>query len=209
MKKLHFVIIAVILGFSNLLSAETGKCISGDCINGHGALTFDNGNKYVGEFKNGKQHGQGTLLSSDGKTIQKGTWLNGVFFGVCTAGNCINGQGSFTTIDGSKFIGQWKNGKPNGQMTYTNTVGDKYIGQYKDGVRNGKGTFIDHYGDSYVGQWKDGKYNGQGELTNPNGKYVGQFKDGKRHGQGTLYIYGPRGTKLMKGRWEDNRHVGD
>ena len=37
--------------------------------------TFSNGDKYVGEFKDGKKHGQGTATAVDGK-IKKGIWEN-------------------------------------------------------------------------------------------------------------------------------------
>ena len=35
-------------------------------INGHSALTLENGDGYVGEFKNGKYQGQGTLTFANG-----------------------------------------------------------------------------------------------------------------------------------------------
>ena len=41
-------------------------------------LTFPNGAKYVGEFKNDKWHGQGTLIFHD-RTVVKGIWKNGKF----------------------------------------------------------------------------------------------------------------------------------
>ncbi len=52
--------------------------------------------------------------------------------------------------NGSRYIGEWKDGKKHGQGKYTsadnNGEGDKYIGEFKDGkVWNGKiynGNFI-------------------------------------------------------------------
>ena len=35
--------------------------------NGQGTLTWSNGSKYEGEWKNGKRTGHGTLTNSDGK----------------------------------------------------------------------------------------------------------------------------------------------
>ena len=48
-----------VLTFS--FSAFAGECISGDCANGYGTVIFEDGNKYVGEGKNYKRHGQGTF----------------------------------------------------------------------------------------------------------------------------------------------------
>ena len=57
MKKLLLLLLCVpLIG----VGQKTG-CISGDCENGHGTFTWANGGKYVGEWKDGKQHGQGTL----------------------------------------------------------------------------------------------------------------------------------------------------
>ena len=36
-----------------------------------------------------------------------------------------------TTLDGTKYVGGWKNSKRNGQETYT-SEGFKYIEEYKD-----------------------------------------------------------------------------
>jgi hypothetical protein len=51
----------------------SAECISGNCVNGYGTYTWPNGNKYVGEFKDGNFNGQGTLTTSDG-TVESGTW---------------------------------------------------------------------------------------------------------------------------------------
>ena len=39
-------------------------------------VIFKDKSKYIGEFKNGKRHGQGTYTSPDGK-IEKGIFKNG------------------------------------------------------------------------------------------------------------------------------------
>ena len=107
----------------------------------------------------------------------------------CIQGNCANGQGVYTWADGTKYVGQFKDGDLNGQGTKTWPNGQKYVGQYKDGEFNGQGTYTWPDGRKYVGQWKDQSANGQGTFTWPGGgKYVGQYKDDKRNGKGT-YTY--------------------
>ncbi|HIC59668.1 MAG TPA: hypothetical protein EYO71_06295 [Rhodospirillales bacterium] len=44
--------------------------------------------------------------------------------------NCF---GTFTTSDGDKYVGEYKDGKKHGQGTYTFADGSKYVGEYKDG----------------------------------------------------------------------------
>jgi len=53
--------------------------------------------------------------------------------------------------------------------TYTSPDGTQYVGEFKDGNYNGQGTLTFRYGQKYVGEWKDGKQNGQGTMTYPDG----------------------------------------
>ena len=45
---------------------------------GNGIMTWPDGNKYEGKFKNDKRNGYGTFTWSDGNTC-KGTWKNDQF----------------------------------------------------------------------------------------------------------------------------------
>ena len=86
-----------------------------------------NGAKFVGKWKNGKPHGQGTRTFPDG-TIYVGEWQD----------NKMHGQGTATYASG-KYVGEYKNDKWHGQGTYTFSDGTKYVGKYKDGKPlNGK-----------------------------------------------------------------------
>ncbi len=98
-----------------------------------------------------------------------------------------NGQGTHTYPDGSKYVGEFRDGKRHCQGTYTFQEGDTYVGEWKYGEENGQGTFTYPDGGKYVGRWKDDKRNGQGTYTYPDGrKYVGEWKDG-REWNGTEY----------------------
>ena len=72
MKK--FVLVAGLLLIASNGWAE--ECVGNpkswhDCV---GTLTYSNGSNYVGEFKDGKKHGQGTFTYVDGRT-RTGTWF--------------------------------------------------------------------------------------------------------------------------------------
>jgi len=129
-------------------------CISGDCINGKGTYVYDNGEKYVGQWKDEGFHGQGTYtLPNGGKYV--GEWKN----------DKKSGQGTFTFASGNKHVGEYKDDLRNGQGTSTYASGDKYVGENKDDMRNGQGTFTYASGDKYVGENKDDMRNGQGTFT--------------------------------------------
>lgn len=57
-----------------------GKCLEGNCFDGQGTILYPNGEKYVGEWKNGKYHGKGSYIYPDGRQII-GQWENDDFIG--------------------------------------------------------------------------------------------------------------------------------
>jgi len=164
MKKLSLYVFLVLLTISACSEQnQLSKCIEGDCNNGQGTFTFVSGkfagDKYVGQFKNQKQHGQGTY-----------TWANGdKYVGEWKKGK-EHGQGTLTFEEsGNKYVGEFKNGKQNGQATYIFASGNKYVGEYKDGERHGQGTYTWADGAKHVGEFKDDKRHGQGTYTRADG----------------------------------------
>jgi hypothetical protein len=94
-----------------------------------GTYTYDDGDKYVGEWQDNEHNSQGTLtLASGNKYV--GEWKDGDF----------NGQGTYTYADGAKYVGEFRDGDFNGQGTYTFADGTKYVGEFKDDEFNGQGT---------------------------------------------------------------------
>jgi hypothetical protein len=83
-----------------------------------------------------------------------------------------NCEGTVTSTDGSKYVGEFRNNKPNGQGTLTWANGSKYVGGFSDGKMKGQGTLTFADGRKYVGGFSDGKMSGQGTLT---------FADGSKY----------------------------
>ncbi len=97
----------------------------------------------------------------------------------------LNGQGAVCFSDGSKYVGQFKDGIIHGQGTIDFPDGSKYSGGFLASEMNGHGTMIFPDGSKYVGQFKDGKIHGKGYLSFPDGSvYEGEFEGDKYHGQG-------------------------
>jgi hypothetical protein len=163
--------------------------------NGQGIITFPDGKKYIGEVKDGTANGQGTVIYPN----------EDKYVGELKDGKS-NGHGTFTFTNGNKYVGEFKDGNFNGRAIVTFADGEKYVGEYKNGLKNGKGTETYANGDKYVGEFKDGKSNGHGTFTFTNGeKYVGDFKDDKRHGHGTLTF--ANGQKYV-GEFKDDKKNG-
>ena len=124
-----------------------------------GTYTYDDGSKYVGEWKDDKQHGQGTH-----------TWPSGDTYIGEYKDNKKHGQGTYTFADGDKYIGEYKEDKYNGQGTYTfgprsEWAGDQYVGQWRDDKKHGQGTYIFVDGTRKIGLWESGEF--QGAVTSP------------------------------------------
>jgi len=96
-------------------------------LEGLGSKTYPDGDKYVGEWKDGERNGQGIFTFGKGKH------------------------------EGDKYVGEYKDGVRNGQGTYTWTNGQKYVGEWKDEKENGQGTMSLSNGEKYVGEFKDGR----------------------------------------------------
>jgi hypothetical protein len=174
-------------------SIATGSppCVGSDPLkfdSCQGTETFSNGDKYVGEYKDGKRNGRGTYTADGGKYV--GEFKDGK----------RNGQGTWTYSNGEKYVGEFLRGTRHGQGTLTYADGSKYIGGFRYDRFNGRGVMSFADGREYVGQFGDGDFNGQGALTYTNGKqYAGAFKDGRYVGHGS-YTYADRSKRVEKNR---------
>ena len=72
--------------------------------NCEGTETFANGNKYVGEYKNGLPNGKGTFTFASGSKYV-GEWKDGKY----------HGKGTFTSAEGKSTSGKYVDGKKVGR----------------------------------------------------------------------------------------------
>ena len=76
-------------------------CVSGNCQDGIGKMTYTDGGEYEGSFKQGYRDGQGTYTWGN-KTKYTGNWERGD----------QNGQGSLYDAEGKvTFAGTWNRGQ--------------------------------------------------------------------------------------------------
>jgi len=182
------------------------QCVSGNCDNGQGTLIYSDG-KYVGRWKNGLRHGEGTFISDDG-TKYICYWVD----------DAPNGKGKIINPDGSSFTGVIKNWQP--YDGYGTVIGGnyRYEGRLKNGLFQGKGsiTYIEKEdesasgfadGDMYAGNFVDSQKHGQGTFYYANGdKYSGNWKMNQKHGKGTMK-WSERGIEYT-GQWINNQPDG-
>lgn len=95
-------------------------------FHGQGTLETSDGKKYVGEFWRGDPHGHGRIHFPDGTEYVGGFWIGKY------------SKGTLTFPDGAKFVGEfWDNKYSRG--TYTFPDGSKYAGDFRNGKRYGQG----------------------------------------------------------------------
>ena len=143
---------------------------------GHGTATFDNGEKYVGEFKNRAYDGLGTLYSSNGLVVYQGIWSKNSFIRSAPVQQLSEPNQAVSVPSVESNIAQ--SNLPacptsgyfhNCFAAYSLDNGEKYVGEFKDNKFNGQGTFTYFNGARYVGEWKDSSFNGQGTYIYANG----------------------------------------
>lgn len=118
-----------------------------------------------------------------------------------------NGKQEVTYKDGSKYYGDFLNGKFDGQGTLEYPGGKTYEGEWERGEENGAGILKDKDRVIYDGEWKNGKFNGRGVFYYEDGsRYEGAFASGQFNGKGTLTY--PDGRINYTGNWVDGHEAG-
>ena len=124
---MHRLLLTLLIGFSTLAKAASAlpdcpadqSAVFDNCF---GTYTWPDGQKYVGEYKDDKKHGQGTY-----------TWPDGVKYVGEYKDDKKHGQGTLTSPDGVKYVGEYKDGKRHGQGTFTFPDGEIWNGYFMNG----------------------------------------------------------------------------
>lgn len=121
----------------------------------------------------------------------------------------FSGKGKLIWPDGENYNGEWKDGNPDGKGIYNFTNGDVYDGEFKNGEKSGSGEFThgpgDWEGDLYEGEWKNDQRSGYGVITFSSGEFKGEKYDGQwKDGKrnGKGTYHFSDGTSFM-GTWKD------
>ena len=116
-----------------------------------GTINLNNGDKYVGEWKDDKKNGQGAYTFGN-----QSQWAGDKYVGEFIDDKKI--QGTYTFASGDKYVGKWKDDMRHGQGTFTFANGDKYVGEFKDDMRQGQGTATFANGEQWEGYYLNDKY---------------------------------------------------
>ena len=119
--------------------------------NGKMSITYDNGDKYEGDFVDNVKEGKGVYYYINGDKYE------GEFFE-----DEKDGYGVYYYKNGEKYEGEFKDNKKNGHGIYYYLEGDRYEGEFKDGFADGRGTYYYNDGEKYVGDYKEDKRNDHG-----------------------------------------------
>ncbi len=138
-------------GFSDRVESNRGdgRCQEGDCVDGEGVFVFVDGDRYEGDFKDGRFNGRGKYRTVDGDTYE-GEFKDDAF----------SGFGTYTYVDGRKYTGEFKDDEFNGHGTLSFPNGEKYVGEFEDDRFNGRGTFFSADGKKQEGQFVNGMFIG-------------------------------------------------
>ena len=88
---------------------------------------YENGRKYIGQFKNGKREGYGIMYFPDGGRYE-GKWEN----------DLAHGKGIEYYQNGDRYEGNYFKDEEDGEGIYYYKNGDRIMGNYKNGNKIGK-----------------------------------------------------------------------
>ena len=215
---------------SGALASDLPACPSDPSAYFHncfGTYHYDEGGKYVGEWRDDKRHGYGSYIWPDGERYV-GEYRD----------DKRHGEGTYTFADGAKEVGTFKNGKLNGYAVSYAADGtilqqgiwkdDEFLYTQSPPASGNTEAFVSNLpacpsnpsayydncygsysyadGETYLGEWRDDKRHGRGIYTWADGdKYAGEFQNGNKHGWGT-YTFADGTT--YAGQYKDDKGQG-
>lgn len=155
-------------------------------VTGRGeALDLVAGGIYYGFMQNEKRHGFGILYCTDTNGypyLFELEWVNGAptkgrrltdadtYDGELDGKFLFTGAGIMSNVDGSSYVGQWKDGNKHGKGKFTQTDGRTYNGSWKDNYIHGFGRFSYPTGEYYEGEYIQEKSEGVHKWYTKDGK---------------------------------------
>jgi len=169
-----------------------GQFIHGK-LQGNGHISFSNGDKYQGAFKDGFRSGFGTMeyrnlscyeRGGDGVQMQEGK-DHATYSGMWSHDK-RHGAGSMTWADGSRYEGEWRfDMRFNGTMFMIDNCA--YTGEFKNDVYCGFGKLRMIDGTVFSGIFVEGKCPKIGRVVTEDGDlYEGEVEDFKPEGVGRM-----------------------
>jgi hypothetical protein len=155
-------------------------------------ICCDDNLSYVGQIKNQKFYGKGTLYYNDSGDLYKGSFKDGL----------KHGHGELKYYNGDKYIGEFYQDHQHGKGHFITNNGFTYVGNFTLNSLLGKGQIYNNFnnliyeGDFlnnlphgfgisyvngeilYVGNWNENFYNGYGLLIENNVNKYGLFQEG-------------------------------
>ncbi|HFA50652.1 MAG TPA: peptidase C14 caspase catalytic subunit p20 [Bacteroidetes bacterium] len=193
-KLLQCAVVFTILIFNQLQAGNVSPagCQEGNCFNGYGKYQYANGNRYVGDFAEGRPNGNGILYCSNGNKYL-GHWED----------SYRQGRGKFLFREGHVYVGQFRRNMFHGEGTMSYANGDRYEGRWEGNLPNGQGKYFFKKGGRYEGGFRQGRFHGEGTMFYKNGsRFVGNWWQSKKHGPGIFY--NKDGT-AQRGEWKYGR----
>ena len=175
---------------------ETQRYLFDNKLNGKQVIN-EKGDYYIGEYKDGKMHGKGTIFFKNGKIKYEGNFVNNKKEGM---GKYFFEYGEYFIKENSKkyylsngdyYLGPWLNDKRYGiGKIFLKNGKVKYAGDFVNNKFEGNGMYIFEDGYYYYGQWMDDYQHGKGNIYDKKGKIVfsADFIKDKAEGIGKLYF---------------------
>jgi len=132
-----------------VVSPSLTGCTVGDCENGHGTYVWADGDKYEGDWVDGKKHGKGTF-----------TWAGGNKYVGDFVDGTGTGQGTFTVPGLYVYTGDHIDYYFTGKGTMVYADGGVYVGEWLDDDRHGHGKMTYADGTIEEGPWEADEFVG-------------------------------------------------